>query len=262
MDTFVGCQRGNVASAIEEECRVVAYESHGRASSSAAANPIKPEPSDEACDLEIRRDPRGLDPHTEDRTWLVAGASQPQVLPVAVPVLLPRSLVPGEVRMNDCRRCSKKEFWFKFSSTIRVLLEQNDLQSIQELFKEFLAVYFETPGTHASLKKGDHCNLHPRAFMPDGEAGALLDKTFRNALRVHRDRKIKTARRSAAAGSSSLFRLSRSRVYDICSSFSGTGCGSGHGLSRCIHGPQILQLCKRWPRDHAHHASAASPADE
>jgi hypothetical protein len=50
METFVGCQRGKAASAIDEECRVVAYESCGRASSSAAANPIKPEPSDEACD--------------------------------------------------------------------------------------------------------------------------------------------------------------------------------------------------------------------
>jgi hypothetical protein len=50
METFVGCQRASVASAIEEECRVVAYESCGRASSSAAANPIKPEPSDEGCD--------------------------------------------------------------------------------------------------------------------------------------------------------------------------------------------------------------------
>ncbi len=68
METFVGCQRGSAASAIEEECRVVAYESCGRASSSAAANPIKPEPSDEACDPEIRRGPRGLDPHTDDRT--------------------------------------------------------------------------------------------------------------------------------------------------------------------------------------------------
>ena len=40
-----------------EECRVVAYESHGRVSASAAVNPIKPEPSDEACDpdLTIRR---------------------------------------------------------------------------------------------------------------------------------------------------------------------------------------------------------------
>ncbi len=68
METFVGCQRGSVASAIEEECWVVAYESCGRASSSAAANPIKPEPSDEACDPEIRRGPTGLDPRTEDRT--------------------------------------------------------------------------------------------------------------------------------------------------------------------------------------------------
>jgi hypothetical protein len=61
METFVGCQRGSVASATEEECRVVAYESCGRAGSSAAANPIKPEPSDEGCEM-------GLDPHTEDRT--------------------------------------------------------------------------------------------------------------------------------------------------------------------------------------------------
>ena len=68
METFVGCQRGSVASAIEEECRVVAYESCGCASSSAAANPIKPEPSDEACDPEIRGGPRGFNPHTEDRT--------------------------------------------------------------------------------------------------------------------------------------------------------------------------------------------------
>ena len=125
--------------------------------------------------------------------------------------------------MKDCRRCSKREFWFKFSSTIMVLLKQNDLQSIEKLFKEFLATYFETPGTHASLKKGDHCNLNSSAFMPKGEVGELLDKTFRNGLRVHRDRKKKTALRSAAAGSSSLFRFSRSRVYDICSSFSGAG---------------------------------------
>ena len=61
METFVGCQRGSVASATEEECQVVAYESCGRAGSSAAANPIKPEPSDEGCEM-------GLDPHTEDRT--------------------------------------------------------------------------------------------------------------------------------------------------------------------------------------------------
>ncbi len=68
METFVGCQRGGVASAIEEGCWVVAYESCGRASSSAAANPIKPEPSNGACDPEIRRGPRGLNPHTDDRT--------------------------------------------------------------------------------------------------------------------------------------------------------------------------------------------------
>ena len=67
METFVGCQRGSVASAIEQECRVVAYESCGRVSSSAAANPINSEPSDNACDPEIRSGPRGLDPHIEDR---------------------------------------------------------------------------------------------------------------------------------------------------------------------------------------------------
>ena len=68
METFVGCQRGRVASAIEEECRVDAFESCGRASSSAAANPINSEPSDNACDPEIRSGPRGSDPHTEDCT--------------------------------------------------------------------------------------------------------------------------------------------------------------------------------------------------
>jgi hypothetical protein len=125
--------------------------------------------------------------------------------------------------MNDCLRCGIKEFWLKFSSTIMALLEQNDLQSIEGLFKKFLAVFFETPGTHASLTKGEHCNLNPSAFMPEGEVRACLDKTFKSALRTHRNRKIKTARRSAAAGSSSLFRFSRSRVYDICASFSGAG---------------------------------------
>ena len=63
--------------------------------------------------------------------------------------------------MKDCLRCGIKEFWLKFSSTIMALLEQNDLESIEGLFKKFLTVFFETPGTHASLKKGEHCNLNP-----------------------------------------------------------------------------------------------------
>ena len=67
METFVGCQRGSVASAIEEEYWVVAYESCGRASSSAAENPIKPEPSGEACGPVILSGPCS-NPHTEDRT--------------------------------------------------------------------------------------------------------------------------------------------------------------------------------------------------
>ena len=49
METFVGCQRGSASSEMEEECWVVAYESHGRASSFAAGKLIKREPSDEAC---------------------------------------------------------------------------------------------------------------------------------------------------------------------------------------------------------------------
>jgi hypothetical protein len=64
--TSVRCQQrvASATSAIEEECLVVAYEyyeSCGIAASSAAANPIKLEPSDE-------RGPRGSDPRTEDCT--------------------------------------------------------------------------------------------------------------------------------------------------------------------------------------------------
>jgi hypothetical protein len=56
------------------------------------------------------------------------------------------------------------------------------------LFKDYVGGFFETHETHPSLKKGSHRGLYPRAFMPIGEVGELLDKMFKNGLRVHRAR--------------------------------------------------------------------------
>jgi hypothetical protein len=53
------------------------------------------------------------------------------------------------------------------------------------LFKDYMAGFFETHETHLSLKKGNHRSLYPRAFMPVGEVGEILDKMFKNGLRVH-----------------------------------------------------------------------------